>query len=628
MKILVARQIDSQLAESGLGEQVTYRPELAEQSESALRRTLLESVPDALLVGRRLPEPSSLRAWLSKAQRTVRIVAKRRAGALPAEAPSDVILHRLEGESGILEHDLGALGFLERRLMGARTASRLADCGISPNTSPGSLAGTRVTLVGAGIVNLVSAFELVEQGAAVEILEASPDPRARPEWQRLGATHGGEDARMFCFTEADNYNEKRDRVYARMNATLRQCVTEGGWMVVPSAQLKQSEKTWIKNFQSLPRWRAEVFTQDIHRFNIESGRLWDEMRLGSPDLFQGVGYTEGILRLYSQPEKVEAAQALHGRLGSLRRVLDRAELSRRHPAFRDAVKAGEIAGAIEVVGFTLNIHRFAAKLLTHLENRGARIRWNHPVIALERSVDGSVSGLRTRHGVVRSQHYVLSPGAYGNGLLSGTRSADRIQGILGLWLLLPHLQPRLRQSVKIHREGHVGEDSNITIATGRAGEPILILGSGYGFIGSQPLDMESPQIACLFEAVEENARRFLPRAHARAVQEGTLMGSRKACVRPFTSTSLGIFEVDRTADGGRLVLTSGHNTGGFTQSPAVAKAVSTTLAGGRHPMQALYDPDRGVSLRTGTGSGRGPRDQPQNRRGHRGDELDRFLGAD
>ena len=290
-----------------------------------------------------------------------------------------------------------------------------------------------------------------------------------------------------------------------------------------------------------------------------------------------------------------AARALHAGLGSLRRVLDPAELGRRHPAFREAVERGEIAAGLEIVGFTLAVHDFAAKLLSHLEDRGVRLRWNNPVLELERDTEDRVTGLLTARGVVRSQHYVLSPGAYGHGLLESSRSAGKIQGILGLWLQLPNLEPRLRQSVKIHREGHVGEDSNVTMSRDAAGRPILILGSGYGFLGGRPLDMSSPEISRLFEAVEENARRFLPRAHARALREGTLYGERKACVRPFTSTGLGIFEVDRAAGGGRVVITSGHNTGGFTQAPAVAQAVAATLAGREHPMQALYDPERGVS---------------------------------
>lgn len=183
--------------------------------------------------------------------------------------------------------------------------------------------------------------------------------------------------------------------------------------------------------------------------------------------------------------------------------------------------------------------------------------------------------------------------------MKGTRSAGKIQGVAGLWLNLPHLEPYLQNSVKIHREGHIGEDSNVTIAT-KDGQPTLILGSGYAFTGKRSLDMDSPEVSCLFEALEVTAERFFPQAYEQAIRENTLYGKRKACIRPFTSTGLGIFEVMQTTTGGRMIIATGHNTGGFTQAPVVAEAVTATLSGTTHPMQALYDPERGIMAQSPT----------------------------
>ena len=567
-----------------MGNSIVYCPELASQSEDALQKALIEHSPAAALVTGQNQE----------ALKTVQLIQPCYGNASSEVDLPGVVVDQVQGEPGDFSFDIEALRLAERHLASLAVAERLAACGISSKTSSSSLSGSLVTLVGAGIVNLVTAFELVNQGATVKFIDDAPDPRSRPNWQRLGATHGGENARMYCFTEADSYNEKNNLVYAQMNVVFRRRISEGGWLAFPPAELDRSERAWIRNFDALPRWLAEIFTQDIHHFNIASGPRWEELRRSFPHLFEGVNYTPDILRIYSEPEQAEAAQILHRRIGSLRRVLDIQELSRRHPAFRDAAANGKIAGALEIRGFTLSIHDFAAKLLAHLKERGVHFCWNRRVTAIERTSDGCVNGLRVQDGVVRSEHYVLSPGAYGKNLLKGTRSTGKIQGILGLWLHLPNLEPRLRLSVKIHREGHTGEDSNVTLATDSAGRPTLILGSGYGFIGSRSLDMNSNEIASLYEAVEENARRFLPRPYSQAVRDGTLQSERKACVRPFTSTGLGIFEVERTCEGGRLVITCGHNTGGFTQAPAVAEAVAAALGGASHPMQALYDPERGI----------------------------------
>lgn len=594
MKILVANSLNAKLTNCHLGEQIIYRPDLATKSEAALRHALIDYQPDAVLIDDCVPSLETLAAWQQVTQKTVRLIQRQNHQPLPKVNVPGVCIERLGGESADFQSDLTALGCAERNLMHQQLASHLAACGISSQNSTASAAGSQAILVGAGIVNLISAYDLVKHGVSVTIVDAGPDPRSQPHWQKLGATHGGGNARMFCFTEADNYNEKRDRVYADMNVVMQKRILEGGWLAIAPEKLDAREREWIRHHCNLPRWQAEIFTQDIHNFNIASKPLWEQMRQENPDLFADVGYTSGVLRIYYQPEKVEAARLLHQRLGSLQKVLSREELSRRHPAFREAVEAGEIAGGLEIVGFTLNIHNFVAKLLSHLQQQGVQLRWNSPVTAIERNADGDASGLRTADGVLRAEHYVLSPGAYGESLLHGTKSAGKIQGIFGLWLNLPNLAPQLRQSVKIHREGHVGEDSNVTIATDNAGNPILILGSGYGFLGTNSLDMDSPEIECLFQALEQTAQRYFPQAYQEAVRAGTLYGERKACVRPFTSTGLGIFEVGKTAQGGRFVIATGHNTGGFTQAPVVAQAITATLNGKSHPMQVLYHPERGI----------------------------------
>ncbi len=487
--------------------------------------------------------------------------------------------------------DLRDLGIAERSMARRRTEQRLARCGIP---SPRTLAGSRVTLVGAGIVNLMAALDLAEHGAEVEVLDTGPDPRDHPGWRLLGATHGGDNARMFCFTEANNYNPKGYPVDAGSRQILRRTISQGGWLAVEPTKLDVRERTWIDSFHALPAWQAEVFTEDIHGFNVASYPLWKRLRRQAPRLFDGVGYRPGILKLYAEAGRAEAAEALHAKLGSLIRALDAGELARRHPCCRDAVASGRIAGGLEVRGFTLQVHDFVARLLPHLEARGVRFCWNRRVTALEWATGGLLAGLRTAEGTVRSEHYVLSPGAYGGGLLDGTRSAGRVHGVLGLWTTVPNLEPRLRHSVKIHRERHVGEDTNVTLANDDDGRPILILSAGYGYLGTRALDLDSPQVARLFEALDETARRYFPNAYRQAARDGTLHASRRACVRPFTATGLGIFEVSPTASGGLMVVATGHNTGGFAQAPAVAEAVTATLEGKAHPMQALYDPERGI----------------------------------
>ena len=250
-----------------------------------------------------------------------------------------------------------------------------------------------------------------------------------------------------------------------------------------------------------------------------------------------------------------------------------------------------MAGGIEVVGFTVNIHDFVAKLLDVLEAAGAIMSWETSVREICRRGDGRVAGLATDSGVVEADHYVLSTGVYGQELLAGTASAGLIQGVLGVWMTLPNLEPKLENSLKLARKGHMAEDANVTVARDAHGDDVLVYGSGYGYTGLRPGNILPDELDRLYAAVEENVRAFFPRGHAAAVESGLLASSRRLCVRPWTATGLGVLEVLPAATG-VLVVAGGHNTGGFTQAPSVAQAVLAAFRGQSHPMHELYHPGR------------------------------------
>jgi glycine/D-amino acid oxidase-like deaminating enzyme len=146
--------------------------------------------------------------------------------------------------------------------------------------------------------------------------------------------------------------------------------------------------------------------------------------------------------------------------------------------------------------------------------------------------------------------------------------------------------------VKIAREGHRAEETNVTLATDQFGAPILVCGSGYGWTGLNPHNIDSAELDVLFEALEDTLRQFFPKAHTAARVAGTLDTGKQLCVRPWTASCLGVFERVETAGGGMLIVTGGHNTGGFAQSPVVAEAVLAAFEGREHPMHTRYDPRR------------------------------------
>ena len=455
---------------------------------------------------------------------------------------------------------------------------------------------TSVLLVGAGIMNLITAEFLATRGYQVRLIDAGPDLRSCKDWTRLGTTSGGHNARMFTNTEADNYNEKGSEIYQNMQSIFRKTVRNGGWSVKPPKEFTGAELAWVDAFERIPAWLARNFKENIYEVNMEAGRLWKEYMKTSPWLFEEVGFCKGILRLYVEQVALDASVKLNSQLGSIIQAPSPEEFLNANPGFRPAAGSDHLSGGITVDGFTLNIHSFVEKLIDRITGLGGEFLWDCKAQSIQRDPQGAVTMLKSQLGPLEADHFVVSPGVTGNELLSGTASENLIQGVLGIWLQIPNIHPQLQHSTKIHRRAHLVEDINITVSKdAETGEDILIFGGGYGYVGLGRPSPDSPELKALFDELEEVARIYFPQGYAAAKERGTMYpgGNRKYCIRPFTPTGLGVFEKIPTASGGQLVITGGNNTGGFAQAPAIARAVWRALAGEHDPIHVLFHPERG-----------------------------------
>ncbi|RFU80689.1 hypothetical protein TARUN_1513 [Trichoderma arundinaceum] len=466
----------------------------------------------------------------------------------------------------------------------------------NPSTARGHDRKTTVLLVGAGIVNLITAVFLASRGYQVRIVDAGPNPRLCKDWTLLGVTNGGGNARMFTHTEADNYNEVGSKIYQNMQSIFRKTARNGGWSVKPPKDFTAAELAWVDTFEQVPAWLAKTFRQNIHYINQEAGKLWNELIETSPQLFEDVEFRRDILRLYVEPIALDAAIKLHNQLGAMVKATSPEEFLTANPGFRSAADSDHLAGGITVDGFTVNIHPFVAKLIDHITGLGGEFVWECEVQSIERNALGQVTALESKLGSLEADHYVVSPGVTGNNLLNGTASENLIQGVLGIWLQIPNLHPKLQHSMKIHRRAHLVEDINVTVAKDvETGEDILMFGGGYGYVGLDRPAPDSPELKALFNELEEVARIYFPQGYAAAKERGTMYpgGNHKFCVRPFTTTGLGLFEKIPTTSGGQLIINGGNNTGGFAQAPAIARAVWRALVGEHDPIHELFHPDRG-----------------------------------
>ncbi|CAH0047309.1 unnamed protein product [Clonostachys solani] len=362
---------------------------------------------------------------------------------------------------------LCALAFLEKLSLDRLVALT------SPSPQLSTLCKREVLMVGAGLVNLVTASRLMDKGWKLHIVDAGPKPSSDASWMSLGCSHGGDDARMFTLSEMDNYNDRT--ISATMNGVFNSDSAD--------------EEAWIAEYEALPPWLASRYNEDIFSLTRDSKTIWDDWQQWEPELFASCETRHDILRIYSDEEHLRGAIERQDGIGATIRVLSPEDVAEYEPALADAAGALDdsgnvrvVAGGIIVHGFTVNAHKFAAQLIHRMTAKGAVFEWNKCVVRiLFDQASSTVQGLICEHEAARVDNYVLSPGAYGQSLLQGMRCEGQIHGVLGARIRLPNLEPRLEHSLKLARKAHVTEDANVTVATDDDGKPILIIGSGYGY---------------------------------------------------------------------------------------------------------------------------------------------------
>jgi D-amino-acid dehydrogenase len=580
------------LAQQLTSDHLRFRPDLGSATEHELARELARIRPDVLIADAE-PPSAAIGAWRSAAGAdplALVLVAADRAPAprLPTaraprperELPDAVPVYTVPRHDDPEQTLHAALAVAERHTLDARLARRPA-----PVPRP---TGRRVLVVGAGVVNLVTAHTLQREGWDVTVLDAAPDPRAAAPWTAFGCSRGGGNARMFTLTEMDDYHAK-SVADVDSNTVFDRPPAELGWDV-RADRSRAGDAAWVEEFKAVPPWLASAYNADILGLNRRSGDLWDELERTRPQLFEDVELRHDILRLYQDPAHLAAATRRQRAVGALRAELTDRQVRDRFPALAGAVP-GTFAGGVLVRGFTVNVHDFMAALLDDLEERGAQLRFGSRAERVLRTPHGQVGGILTDGGPLTADHYVLSPGVTGEALLDGTAARGQVHGVLGCWATVPNLEPALANSLKVARRGHIAEDANVTVGRDSTGAPVLMVGSGYGWTGADPANIDPERIAAIHDAIADTVRRLFPAAYDAVGGREGLRRTEKHCVRPWTASNLGLFTTEPAARGA-LVVTGGHNTGGFAQAPVIAEAVAAAISGRHHPMHHLYHPLR------------------------------------
>ncbi|NEW05661.1 FAD-binding oxidoreductase [Paenibacillus sp. SYP-B3998] len=454
-----------------------------------------------------------------------------------------------------------------------------------------------IAIIGAGIVNLITAFCLVQKGYKLVVYAADPTPYEEDRWKEYGCTLSGNDARIFSFNESRQHHYYGDPLLAAPIDQYRKSVPDNGWLCCPKEQLSTSDWKWIEEYESYPQWMYQKIQKEIIDFNKESYDLWNHLSKQHPELLEDTGYVNRLFRVYSTPEQYKKGIKAEQALGSFIRELNTMEIERLLPSLHEALRADAICGVIEVEGFGIHIHKLALKLIKVLEEKGTKFHWNESFDRIEFDRSGQVKAIRTGQRTIVADYFVVSPGVPRNDFLKGTSSHGKIGAMLGCWLTLPTDNvSELLYPIKVTRAGYASEEAasgaNIIPGIDRQGNQVIHISSGHGFLGLDPHNLHADYIRDLSRAVHETAEDLFPSLYKKAQDSGMFNTSPRYCIRPWTPSCLGVFEGIPTVNNGLFIITGGHNTGGFAHSMSVANAVIQAFEGSSHPMHRLYHPDR------------------------------------
>ncbi len=457
-------------------------------------------------------------------------------------------------------------------------------------------AKSRIVLVGAGVVNLVTALSLVENGYKVSVLSNNPRPETNEHWKLHGCTFGGSDARIFSFNESRQHHYRGTPFEEILNDQYRKTIEDGGWLCCSTSSLREEDLEWIREFEAYPQWMFEKIQQEIIQFNRESYEDWKRIITNYPLLFTNTGFVNRLFRIYETEPLLNKGRVAEKEIGSFIRDLEQSDYEELLTCSRELLTDGRISGGLEVNGFGINIHKFSRQLILMLEKMGVEFNWDEQVQRIDYTSTNQVDALITSKRVIKAQYVVVSPGVANGNFLKRTASFGQIGAMMGCWLTLPNNEVQLKYPIKVARSGFASQEAaagaNIVPGTADDGSPVIHISSGHGFIGLNPHNINHGHLNSLSLAVHETAKRMFPRAYESCVRRGLFSVEPRYCIRPWTPSCLGLFEIKPTAGGGLFIVTGGHNTGGFAQSPVIAQAVLDAIEGRCNQMHYKYHPDR------------------------------------
>jgi D-amino-acid dehydrogenase len=434
----------------------------------------------------------------------------------------------------------------------------------------------KITILGAGIIGISTAWHLAERGHDVTVVDRQADA-----------------ALETSFANAAQISVSYCEPWANREAPLKALK----WMFSKEAPLLFRPQLPIGEGFHQYRWGLEflancndaAFERNVQQL-VALGS-YSHTALKEVVAATGIEFNrmeKGIAHYYVDQKSFDSAAsaaALMAKYGVNRRVVSKEELLKIEPAFQqfgDHIVGGTYTASDE----SGDARVFTQELAKRCAAKGVRFLWNYDVLSLNQrgadietvSVRDRVSGLAR---TLQSDHFVVAMGSYTAPLLRTVGVNLPIYPGKGYSATFKILKPELAPKVSFI-------DDSVKCAMSRLGDELRIAGTIE--VGGYSLDLDGSLARARCAMLARRVETVFPGVcDTRSVEEGGNPNYWTG-LRPATPTNIPFIGKTKV---GKLWVNAGHGTLGWTHGAGSGKAMAELIVGRQPAMQfGFYGMDK------------------------------------
>ena len=429
----------------------------------------------------------------------------------------------------------------------------------------------KITILGAGIIGVSTAWHLAELGHEVTVVDRQADAALETSFANAAQI-------------SVSYCEPWANKEAPWKALKWMFSKEAPLLFRPQFPIGEGWYQYLWGLEFLANCNDAAFERNVQQLVALGSYSHDALK----DVVDhtGIEYNrleKGIAHFYVDQKSFEGAAeaaALMGKYGVNRRVVSKEELLKIEPAFTQY--ADHIVGGTYTASDESGDARvFTQELARHCETRGVKFLWNHDVVSLNK-VGGSLDSVTVRDqasektSALRSDQFVISMGSYTAPLLRTVGVNLPIYPGKGYSATFKILKSELAPQVSFI-------DDSVKCAMSRLGDELRIAGTievgGY----DTGLDSALSQARC--HMLARRVETVFPGVcDTRLESEG---GNPRfwTGLRPATPTNIPYIGKTKV---NKLWVNAGHGTLGWTHGAGSGKAIAELINGKKPNMQFSF----------------------------------------